>query len=566
MTLFAETLSVGIADWTLTYLLHSTLLIGTVWLLTRLLPLAWLDVQEIFWKCSLVLPLVTATAVVGWQASLWDVSLPWLAASAAQADAVDPPEHDKLTAAESSRAMALDADLNRFEFAVEEPLTAPTENDRRPAVAAAKTIPVETEETVPAGDQVSDNAQPSTHVPLASAAATGIAWKQWAGGLLAIWFVLSTAAIGGFVALWVAFWRLTSDRRSLSGGPLYDQLRRLLDNSGFGRHVELNCSDRLTRPAALGVFRLQICVPKRALNDLDGPQQRAMLAHELAHLVRRDPLWMLAARTLEIVLLFQPLNCLVRIRLQQIAEFQCDAWAAAQTGEGISLAKCLAEVATWLASPQPAGVLGMAHRRSGLRQRIERLLAPVGGAGRAATWSIVLLPAVLLAALFLIPGIRLTSAEVAAPHNKPDELEEHSDESRWPPHHDHNEHSRDMHPGAFARQDGQGDFRPRGFGSPEGRHDIRRRDYDLRSRPVHPPHEMIEAAAESIATLDEELALLEENLQAMEKIIDRWEQPDKVVVEHIRRLRNRFSEIMSRRRELEQMLHASRPPAERDQE
>ena len=39
-----------------------------------------------------------------------------------------------------------------------------------------------------------------------------------------------------------------------------------------------------------------------------------MLAHEIAHLVRRDPQWLVLARAIEMVFFFQPLNRLARRR------------------------------------------------------------------------------------------------------------------------------------------------------------------------------------------------------------------------------------------------------------
>ena len=73
-----------------------------------------------------------------------------------------------------------------------------------------------------------------------------------------------------------------------------------------------------------------------------------MLAHEVAHLVRRDPEWLVAARAIEMVLFFQPLNRLARHRMQEVAEYLCDDWAVARTSRPVTMAKCLAAVAEWV--------------------------------------------------------------------------------------------------------------------------------------------------------------------------------------------------------------------------
>jgi hypothetical protein len=73
-----------------------------------------------------------------------------------------------------------------------------------------------------------------------------------------------------------------------------------------------------------------------------------MLAHEVAHVIRRDPQWLVAARVIEVVLFMQPLNFLARRRLQEVAEFLCDDWAVSRMGKPVTLAKCLAAVAEWV--------------------------------------------------------------------------------------------------------------------------------------------------------------------------------------------------------------------------
>lgn len=73
-----------------------------------------------------------------------------------------------------------------------------------------------------------------------------------------------------------------------------------------------------------------------------------MLAHELAHLVRRDPQWLVLARAIEMLFFFQPLNRLARRRMQEVAEYLCDDWAVARISRPVMLAKCLAAVAEWV--------------------------------------------------------------------------------------------------------------------------------------------------------------------------------------------------------------------------
>ena len=111
------------------------------------------------------------------------------------------------------------------------------------------------------------------------------------------------------------------------------------------------------------------------MTELTPAEQRAVLAHELGHLVRRDPSWLALAVVVENLFFLQPLNRLARGRIQESAEYLCDDWAVEQTGGSLTLARCLAEVASWIqASRRAVPVSGMAENRSHLVERVRRLL------------------------------------------------------------------------------------------------------------------------------------------------------------------------------------------------
>src|SRR5204862_933994 len=164
-----------------------------------------------------------------------------------------------------------------------------------------------------------------------------------------------------------------ADRRAVSDGPLAATLAELRRSTGYRRRVQLTMARTIASPVAVGLS--EICVPELALSDLGAEQQRSMLAHELAHLARRDSLWLAGASLIERCFFFQPLNRLARRELETTAEYLSDEWATRKTGSAVALAKCLATVAEWIqASPLGVPVAGLAERRSFLVSRIARLL------------------------------------------------------------------------------------------------------------------------------------------------------------------------------------------------
>jgi len=244
---------------------------------------------------------------------------------------------------------------------------------------------------VPAGLRAALERLPRWH------AALSLAWM--AGGLV------------GLALLGVALVRLRrglSQRFEIVRGPVHELFVDLQRRAGLRRRVRLWCSTELCAPITFGVLRPQVCLPLRALSRLTRGQQEAMLAHELAHAVRRDPAWLVACRALERLFFFQPLNRVARRELQEVAEYLSDEWAAARIGGGLPLASCLTEIASWLVGrsrdvPAPA----MATRGSQLGERVERLLerGPSSEPERRRPWLVPLAAGALAGVALVVPGV-----------------------------------------------------------------------------------------------------------------------------------------------------------------
>jgi len=304
--------------WLLTYLIHSTVLLGIAWLVTRrrrLEPAA----SDLLWKVALLASLVTGTIQARLRLStpatvtLPIATMPQAAPANQPAGATDPGRKPGVGAA------------------------TPTDPGREPGVGAA------------------------THGPSLPLV------------VVLLWGVTALASSLYYVARRLILVGRLADRRAVSDGPLAATLADLQRTTGYRRRVRLTMARTISSPVALGLS--EICVPELALSELGAEQQRSMLAHELAHLARRDSLWLAGASLIERFFFFQPLNRLARRELETTAEYLSDEWAMRKTGSAVSLAKCLATVAEWIeASPLGVPVAGLAERRSLLVSRISRLL------------------------------------------------------------------------------------------------------------------------------------------------------------------------------------------------
>src|SRR5437773_2584128 len=137
-----------------------------------------------------------------------------------------------------------------------------------------------------------------------------------------VWGVIALGSSLHYVARRLILVGRLTDRRTVSDGPLAATLAELQRTAGYRRRVHLTMARTISSPVALGLS--EICVPELALSDLGAEQQRSMLAHELAHLARRDSLWLAGASLIERCFFFQPLNRLARRELETTAEYLRD--------------------------------------------------------------------------------------------------------------------------------------------------------------------------------------------------------------------------------------------------
>jgi beta-lactamase regulating signal transducer with metallopeptidase domain len=262
--------------------------------------------------------------------------------------------------------------------------------------------------------------------------------RFWLEVVAGLW--LAGVAIGS--AAWMRDRRKLSrrlrGRERIDSGPAFELLEDLRRRSGVRIDVVLSRAPALATPITLGILRPEICIPPRAETGLLRDELEALLAHELAHAQRRDPLLLSLCRAVEVLLFFQPLVRFARSRLLDEAEILCDERAARWTGDPASLASCLAEVATWVvAGSRGAPALSMAARGSRLALRVRGLLDE-HREGRAALRGWMLVPAtlVLAAAPLAVPGVSMDAhpapraADARAPAPASEDLESGARELR----------------------------------------------------------------------------------------------------------------------------------------
>ncbi len=142
-----------------------------------------------------------------------------------------------------------------------------------------------------------------------------------------------------FVLAWAACfcWRVTVSARqwnslrqlrrsaaSTSNAALKDLLRLEAERLGFGPPPSLGISPKAQGPLLTGIWRPMVMLPARIEEMFGERELRIMLAHELAHLKRRDLAWNWLPTIVGWLLFFHPLVWLMTRSWCEAQEAACD--------------------------------------------------------------------------------------------------------------------------------------------------------------------------------------------------------------------------------------------------
>ena len=209
--------------------------------------------------------------------------------------------------------------------------------------------------------------------PEALSSGFGSDWRVW---LLLVWAVGVAVVALRWVLAVLGAWRLVQ-----TAEPVYDlDWLELKERVAFGmdlsRPVRLLRSDRVSVPVAGGVFDPVVVLPRDA-DTWPEERREVVLAHELAHIVRRDCLTQTLAQGALAIHWFNPLAWMSYRRFMLEREHACDDFVLNNGALASDYAQHLVEIARRFRreSLALAATAPMA-RRSNLEGRILSILDP----------------------------------------------------------------------------------------------------------------------------------------------------------------------------------------------
>lgn len=232
---------------------------------------------------------------------------------------------------------------------------------------------------------------PALAVPDAATSAESFDWGTSIGLVI----------VGGLVLrlMWIAVGLLHLGRLRRTGYPApaaqeLDEMQRLI-----GTRAEIRYVPGLCQPVTFGVFRPVVLMPD-SVRDRVPDLQRAVLAHELFHVKRRDWAWILAEELVRAAFWFHPAMWWLISRVQLAREEVVDELSVLATGHRRTYAEALLAFAdSTPLDPAPAFA-----RRRHLFRRMVLISSEVVMSSKRVVASCVVMGCVVAAASFVTIG------------------------------------------------------------------------------------------------------------------------------------------------------------------
>ncbi|MDP2875645.1 MAG: M56 family metallopeptidase [Holophaga sp.] len=210
-------------------------------------------------------------------------------------------------------------------------------------------------------------AQPSTNLGtrIEQALRPALPW------MVAIWMLGCLFLLLRLGGGWLWLNRMRSRHSDSAPMDWQKRFQNLARRLGLRRCPILRVSTRVEGPMAHGWWKPTVLIPASLVTGMNSDLLEALLAHELAHILRQDYLANLLQCLCETLLFYHPAVWWISAKIRTTREEACDDLAAKAIGEPRRLALALAELDLF---QLPAPALG-AHQGD-LMHRIQRLVKP----------------------------------------------------------------------------------------------------------------------------------------------------------------------------------------------
>jgi len=198
-------------------------------------------------------------------------------------------------------------------------------------------------------------------------------WNTYAVQIVLIWFLI---ICGKSIQLIVGLNNVYHLRNHAiyAAGKKWDvKLAEVSEKLGLSQEIKLMQSGIAQMPMVVGHFKPLVLIPLGLLNGLSTTEVEAILAHELAHIKRKDYLVNLLQSFIEIVFFFNPAVLWVSQLIKTEREHCCDDLAIACVNDRKNYVQALV-VCQEFKQRAPAYAMAVTGRKGSLLHRASRML------------------------------------------------------------------------------------------------------------------------------------------------------------------------------------------------
>lgn len=208
---------------------------------------------------------------------------------------------------------------------------------------------------------------PAAAVADAPASTLDQAWESTTGymdehlpAIVAFW-MLGILAMGlRFLAGLAYVQRLRRYRVTPMGAKWQAKVDALTLQAGYGLRVRVMASGLVSGPMVVGWLKPVILLPSCAISGLSADDLEMILAHEVAHVLRKDYLVNLLQSIAEVVFFYHPAVWFLSASMRAERENCCDDKAVELSGNPLKLARALSALAELLYAKEQAPSLALA--------------------------------------------------------------------------------------------------------------------------------------------------------------------------------------------------------------
>ena len=189
--------------------------------------------------------------------------------------------------------------------------------------------------------------------------------------ICSVWFIGLIFLMLKLITDFVVTHRLRTYRLVPVADEWHQKLVILAERLGLRRKVQAFFSPLTKTPITIGVIKPVILFPVTAFTGLSAKEVEAIIAHELAHVLRHDYLFNIVQSMVEILFFYHPAIWIISAQIRAERENSCDNLAVMATGDRLSYVKTLASIQI---RQQDASLsMAFSRRKGSLLQRVQRL-------------------------------------------------------------------------------------------------------------------------------------------------------------------------------------------------